>query len=319
MPDMTGSLTIGVDVGGTKIAAAVVDEFGKLIEHLRRDTPGEDAAATERTIVDLVHELRSRHQVTGVGIGVAGFISADQATVIFAPNLAFRDEPLRHVIQEQVGLPVVVENDGNAAAWGEFRFGSGKDVNDLLLVTVGTGVGGGVVLRGEIIRGTFGIAAEIGHMRVVPRGRLCGCGRHGCWEQYASGRALVADARRLVLVSDDAGPLLAAAEHDLDKITGLLITRLAHEGDRLCVELLAQLGRWLGEGIVNLVEILDPGVVLVGGGVSDAGDLVMKPLQAAFLDGVPAAEYRPLPEIRLASMGNEAGLIGAADLARQTT
>ncbi len=307
------TLTIGIDVGGTKIAGGVVSEDGKILEEQRCHTPARDTVATRAAIVGLIGDLASRHEVEGVGIGAAGFVGADRSTVLFAPNLAWRDEPLGKDVQAQVGVPVVVENDVNAAAWGEFRFGAGADVDDLLMVAVGTGVGGGVVIGGELLRGSFGVAGEIGHMRVVPNGLPCGCGRHGCWEQYASGRALVREARSRVW---DGDPLLDLAEGNPVAITGEMITKEAHAGDALCISLLADLGQWLGEGIASLAAVLDPGVVVIGGGVADAGELLLAPVRKAIEDNLPAAENRPHLRVRIATMGNEAGMIGAADLAR---
>src|SRR3954449_8387890 len=188
-------LTVGIDVGGTKIAGGVVDERGRILGTARRESPATDTEAIEQSIEDLVTELRAAHEVTAVGVGAAGFVDSARSTVLFAPNLAWRDEPLRADLEKRLGLPVVIENDANAAAWGEFTFGAGEDLQDFVLVTVGTGVGGGMVFNGELHRGAFGVAAEIGHMRVVPDGRLCGCGNRGCWEQYASGSALVRETR----------------------------------------------------------------------------------------------------------------------------
>jgi len=311
------SLTIGVDVGGTKTAAGVVTEDGTIIDKVRRDTPADDVGAVESTIVDLVTELRRRHEVESVGIGAAGWVSADRATVIFAPNLPWRDAALCDAVEGQIAIPVVVENDANAAAWGEFRFGAGSDCDDMLLVTVGTGVGGGVVVDGQLMRGTFGVAAEIGHFRVVPGGHECGCGRFGCFEQYASGTALVRAARERAGADPSAGPLLAAAEGDIDKMAGPMITELAVAGDPFCSDLLGDLGTWLGEGIASLTAVLDPGVVAIGGGVAEAGDLLMSRTRAAFEATLPGYDHRPRLDMRLATLGNEAGLVGAADLARQ--
>ena len=189
------SLTCGVDVGGTKILGGVVDEDGTIVEELRVVSPATDVAAIEDAITRVVAELSGRHPVEAVGIGAAGYIDKSRSVVMFAPNLAWRDLDLRAEIEARVDLPVVVENDANAAAWGEFKYGAGEDVDDLLLVTVGTGVGGGVVLDGRLHRGGFGVGGEVGHMRVVPNGVLCGCGNHGCLESYGSGSALVREAR----------------------------------------------------------------------------------------------------------------------------
>ena len=193
------SLACGIDVGGTKIAGGVVDEDGTIVEELRVESPATDAEAIEEAIAGLVTELRERHAIETVGVGAAGYVDKARAVVLFAPNVAWRNEDLKSELEKRVELPVVIENDANAAAWGEFAFGAGHDADDLLLVTVGTGVGGGLVLDGEVYRGANGVGAEIGHMRVVPNGILCGCGKHGCFEQYASGSALVREARSLAM------------------------------------------------------------------------------------------------------------------------
>ncbi|MGZ4436327.1 MAG: ROK family glucokinase [Nocardioidaceae bacterium] len=311
-------LTVGIDIGGTKIAGGVVDEQGRILATARRESPATDSGAIERGVADLVAELRGSHQIEGVGVGAAGFIDAARSTVLFAPNLAWRDEPLKTDLEKGIGLPVVIENDANAAAWGEFTFGAGADVSDLLLVTVGTGVGGGIVLNGELHRGAFGVAAEIGHIRVVPNGRLCGCGNRGCWEQYASGTALVRDAREQAAQGSlIARTLLDRAEGSVEKITGPLITEAAKDGDAFAIEQLASLGQWLGEGIATLTAVLDPAVVVIGGGVSEAGDLLLDPIRAHFRANLTGRNYRPQLQIRAAELGNTAGMIGAADLARR--
>lgn len=312
------TLTIGVDVGGTKIAAGVVEPDGTIVEKVRRETPAHDARATEDAIIALVGELRQHHDIEAIGIGAAGYIDELRANVLFAPNLAWRDEPLKAAIEKSVGIPVVVENDANAAAWGEFRFGAGADVDELLMVALGTGIGGGVVLHGELFRGSFGIAGEFGHLRVVPDGRLCGCGNHGCWEQYASGSALVREVREVATTgSPAAAAILEAAHGDAAAITGPMITDTAKAGDRLCVEAFETIGRWLGEGLADLASVFDPGVVVIGGGVPEAGDLLMDPTRTAFLDQLSGRGHRPEMEIRVATLGNAAGMSGAADLARR--
>ena len=312
------ALAVGIDVGGTKIAGGVVDEQGAILATARRESPATDTAAIERNIGDLVAELRGNHEITGVGIGAAGFVDSSRSTVLFAPNLAWRDEPLRKDLEALIGLPVVVENDANAAAWGEFTFGAGEDVADTLLVTVGTGVGGGIVLNGQLHRGAFGVAAEIGHMRVVPDGILCGCGNRGCWEKYASGTALVREARDQARQGSlIARTLLDRAGGDVEAITGPLITEAARDGDSFAREQLASLGKWLGEGIASLTAVLDPAVVVIGGGVSEAGDLLLDPVRAHFKANLTGRHYRPELEVRAALLGNKAGMIGAADLARR--
>lgn len=312
------TLACGIDVGGTKISGGVVDKDGSVVEELRVVSPATDVEAIEDAIASLVTELRSRHEIAAVGVGAAGYVDKARAVVMFAPNIAWRDVDLKSELEQRIDLPVVVENDANAAAWGEFTYGAGHDIDDLLMVAVGTGVGGGLVLDGEVYRGAFGVGAEIGHMRVVPDGILCGCGNRGCLEQYASGTALVREVRSAAR----GGSLLAAGVLDLaggdpDKITGPLVTEAARGGDPFAVEQLEVLGRWLGEGIASLTAILDPAVVVIGGGVSEAGDLLLGPVRSAFASQLTGRGHRPVLDIRKARLGNRAGLIGAADLARR--
>ncbi|HEY3014948.1 MAG TPA: ROK family glucokinase [Nocardioides sp.] len=311
-------LACGIDVGGTKIAGCVVDTDGKILEQTRVESPATSTEAIENAIQELVGQLRRNHEIGSVGVGAAGFVDHDRAIVMFAPNLAWRDENLKADLEARLDLPVVVENDANAAAWGEFEYGAGHDVDDLLLVTVGTGVGGGIVLDGELYRGAFGVAAEIGHIRVERNGRQCGCGNHGCLEQYGSGTALVRGAREAIaggsLLAKD---LLDRADGDPGMITGPMISQAAAEGDQFALEQLATLGQWLGEGIGSLAAVLDPAVAVIGGGVSEAGDLLLDPIRETFRRNLTGRGHRPELEIRKAVLGNTAGMIGAADLARR--
>ncbi len=310
---------IGVDIGGTKIAAGVVDEEGRIVAQTRRVSAGLEVDALDAAIVDACRELADAHPVGAIGLAAPGFIGADQATVRFTPNLPWRDHPLRDRVAAGLGMdvPIVVDNDANAAGWAEFRFGVGRDVDDMLLLTVGTGLGGAVVAQGRLVLGGFGVAAEVGHMRVVPDGHLCGCGQKGCWEQYASGSALVREARAVADADPDrAAGLLAAVGGDAERITGPDVTRVAMGGDALAVELLAEVGRWVGEGSATVAALLDPALVVIGGGVAAAGDLLLEPAREAFGTHLSARGYRPEARLALASMGNDAGIVGAADLAR---
>ena len=312
------TLSCGIDVGGTKIAGGVVDRDGEVLAHATVESPAEHIEAIEDAIVGLVTDLRAEHPIEAVGVGAAGYVDVSRSTVLFAPNLAWRNVDLRAELEPRLDLPVVIENDANAAAWGEFTFGAGHDVDDLLLVTVGTGVGGGVVLDGALHRGAFGVAGEVGHFRVVRDGQLCGCGKHGCLEQYASGTALVRNARAAAAGGGHAADALVdRAGGDPHAIDGPMITQAAQEGDAFAIEQLANLGRWLGEGIAALATVLDPAAVAVGGGVGDAGDLILNPVREAFARHLSGLPYRPLAEIRPATLGNRAGMIGAADLARR--
>lgn len=310
-------VTVGVDIGGTKIAVAVVDENGAIVAQDRRKTPATDPTLIGDAVAESVNMLKRDHPVEAVGVGAAGFVDAARRTVLFAPNIRWVDEPLADRLEALVDLPVVVENDANAAAWGEFRFGAGADVDDMLLVTVGTGIGGGIIQGGRLDRGAFGVAGEIGHLRMVPAGIRCGCGQYGCWEQYASGRALVRETRdRITAQIDLAKPLADLVGGDVSLITGQMVTEQAQKGDPMAIDLIADVGRWLGEGIASLAAVIDPSVVAIGGGVAKAGDLLLEPARAAFRRSLSAPVYRPQAVLRPASLGNDAGMIGAADLAR---
>lgn len=314
------TLTIGVDIGGTKVSAAVVDEDGTLVAHTRRDSPADDAAAMRAATIDVIEELARDHSVEAVGVGAAGWIDPGRSTVLFAPNIAWRDEPLREHISAATGLPAVVENDANVAAWAEFRFGAARDADDsMVMITVGTGVGGGIVMRGELLRGAHGIAAEFGHVLAVAGGHRCGCGREGCIEQYASGSALVrlaqAGARR---TPERAAVLLDQAGGDVSAITGQMVTAAAGAGDRVAVEAFAEVGHWLGTSLADLAQILDPQVLVIGGGVIEAGELLLGPVRQAYHEALARRSRLPVAEVRPAQLGNAAGVVGAADLARRT-
>ena len=238
--------------------------------------------------------------------------------MLFSPHLAWRDEPLRDALVDRIGLPVTVENDANAAAWAEYRYGAARGERVVCCVTLGTGIGGGLVVSGVLYRGASGVACEWGHMVAVPDGRRCACGNRGCWEMYASGTALARDARELAEVSPVAAHrLLELVDGDPAALTGTDVTIAAREGDPAAVEIFTAMGRWLGRGIADLAAIIDPSVVVIGGGVSEAGDLLLAPAQEAFAANLTGRGFRPAAPIRLAALGPEAGLVGAADLARR--
>lgn len=310
---------IGVDIGGTKIAAGVVDEKGQILAQTRVGTEPDDASSIDRAIAEVYRELSKDYEIGAVGLAAAGFVSSDRTSVSFAPNIAWRDYPIAARVGELIGtdVPIVVENDANAAGWAEFRFGVGRDASDMLMLTVGTGLGGAIIVGNELVRGRWGVAAEVGHMRVVPSGHYCGCGHEGCWEQYASGSALVRDARAAAIARPrEAAHLLDLVDGKADDINGPLVTMAAQSGDPLSIELLAELGRWIGEGAASVAALLDPELIVIGGGVGAAGDLLVKPAREAYGQALPARGHRPEARIDLAALGNEAGIVGAADLAR---
>jgi glucokinase len=310
-------LSIGIDIGGTKVAAGVVDETGAILDSLLASTPSHSPKAVEDAIVGAVNELRSRHRVESVGIGAAGWVDNAQAVVAFSPHLAWRAGPLKARLAERIDLPLIVDNDANAAAWAEYRFGAGRGSSVMVCITLGTGIGGGLVINGRLFRGSYGMAGEWGHMISVPNGHRCECGNRGCWEQYASGNALVREARELARShSPVAHRLLELAGGEVDNITGPGVTAAAIQGEPNAIELLGDVGQWLGKGIANLVAALDPDLVVVGGGVSAAGELLLQPAQLAFTRTLTGRGYRPEARLVLAHFRNDAGLIGAADLAR---
>ena len=313
-------LSIGVDIGGTKILAGIVNEDGEVLATARRATPRNDANDVLDLVGEVVNELvaGSSEPLVGVGLGVAGLVDAERSRVYFAPNLRWSQVPVRALLEASTGLPVVVENDGNVAAWGEFRFGAGRGVRDLTLVTVGTGIGGGIVINGSLFRGAHGAAGEIGHINAVPDGRPCGCGRNGCLEQYASGNALVREAR--LLAADrraEAGVLLAMGDGTPEGVQGVHITEAARAGDPVAMEAFTVVGTWLGRGLADLAAVLDPEVFVIGGGVSDAGDLLLASARQTLADKLIGQQDRPAPLVKVAELKNRAGLVGAADLARQ--
>jgi glucokinase len=310
-------LTVGLDVGGTKVAAGVVDRRGAIVEKLKRSTPAAEPSRTAQVIAAVVTELRGRHPVQAVGLGAAGFVNSARAAVMFAPNLAWRDEPLKQRVEDLVGLPVVMDNDANASAWAEVRFGAARGYQNIVFLSIGTGIGCGLVLGGELYRGGWGMAGEPGHYRAVPEGRLCGCGNRGCWEQYASGSALVAEAREFARrTPEGAIRLLQLGGGHPEGIGGPEVTQAAREGDPGALRCFQIVGGWLGQGMADLAAILDPDCFVIGGGVSEAGDLLLAPARAAFEKALTGRGYRAYADIMIAELGADAGLVGAADLAR---
>jgi glucokinase len=310
--------TIGIDVGGTKVLGGVVDEFGTVLATERQDTPRQGGSALTQTIADIARVLMKLHDVTSVGVSAAGFVSSDRKTMLATPNIAdWNGVNLDNELTKLIGLPVIIENDANAAAWGEAKFGAGQNKDHMMMLTVGTGIGGGIVVNGGLYRGAFGTAAEFGHMRVVPEGHLCGCGARGCFEQYASGNALLRHVREAINATPEiARNLLSRGDGTIAGLTGKAITDAARDGDPVALAAFNTTGQWLGAGIATLSVILDPACVVIGGGVIEAGEILLKPTREALERTMPFAGKHPYPEIIAAQLGNEAGLVGVADLAR---
>ena len=310
--------TIGIDVGGTKVLGGVVDASGNILLEARRETPHEGGTALTSTIADVARELMDAYSVGSIGISAAGFVSSDRKTMLAAPNIAgWNGVDLDAELTALIGLPVVIENDANAAAWGEAAFGAGRGHDHLLIVTVGTGIGGGIVVNGNLYRGGFGTAAEIGHMRVVPEGHLCGCGARGCFEQYASGSALMRHAREAISATPElARNLLSLGDGTVYGLTGKHVTEAAHAGDAVALAAFNTTAQYLGAGIAALSVILDPTRIVIGGGVVDAGEILLEPTRQSLIRHMPFAGRHPYPDIVPAQLGNKAGLVGVANLAR---
>ena len=310
-------LTIGIDIGGTKIMAGVVDSSGTVVELAVGPPWGTTSSGSRTPSSSWSTSWSSCYDVAAVGIGAAGFVDASRSTVMFSPHLAWRDEPLRARLSSRITIPVVVDNDANTTALGESRFGAGAGHRFVLCITLGTGIGGAIVMDGRVYRGANGMAGEFGHMQVVPDGHRCPCGNRGCWEQYASGNALEREARELIVArSPVAHHLTEVCGANPAQLSGPQVTEAAQQGDPLSIELLADVGRWLGTGAAGLVAAFDPNCVVIGGGVSDAGELLLGPTRESMLRSLVGRGYRAEPPILLASLGPQAGFIGAADMAR---
>lgn len=296
-------LFIGVDIGGTKVLSTAVSSGGRVVRTARRETPGRrvEASLVEDALTEAVEEIAGVRRVGAIGIAAAGFVDAQGERVRFAPHLPWRDEGVRARLAERWSAPVVLDNDANCAARAELLHGAAGEAENAIVVTLGTGIGGAVVLDGEVYRGHNGMAGEYGHMQVVPGGRRCECGGTGCWEQYCSGNALVR----------------AVREQGAEDLTGPEITAAAEAGDPVALAAFASVAEWLGVGLANLVAAYDPEIVVVGGGLSAAGDLLLRPAREALRESLVGAEHRTIPPVVRAALGPEAGAIGAADLARQ--
>lgn len=309
---------IGIDIGGTKVLGGVVTGTGEILATARRDTPREGGRALTEAIANVANELAQQYPVDSIGVSAAGFISSDRQTMLATPNISnWNGVNLVAELTEILHKKIVLENDANAAAWGEFKFGAGRGRNDLMMLTLGTGVGGGLILGGSVFRGAFGIGAELGHIRLVPDGQLCGCGIRGCLEQYASGLALLRHAREAI----DASPLLARnlldrGDGTIEGLRGNHITEAAREGDPVAIAAFNTMATYLGAGIASLCAVIDPSCVVLGGGVIDAGELFLGPTRDAALRLIPFSGKHPYPEIVAAVLGNHAGLVGVADLSR---
>ena len=312
------ALSIGVDVGGTKIAAGVVNEDGAVLATVRRSSPAASREAIFETIAAVAGELAAQYDAPTIGVGAAGFTSSDRNTMVHGTNLDWTGARIADEVAERTGKRVVVENDANAAGWAEARFGAAAGKANVLVITLGTGVGGAVIIDGRLVRGAAGFAAEVGHITIVPDGRPCGCGLRGCLERYGSGTALGVNGWELATFRPDyAARIIELSGGDANRISGKAVTAAAREDDPAALECYARLGDALGIGLADLCAVLDPEVIVLAGGLTEAGDILLTPVRKSFTQHLTARIHRPAIPVIISSAGQEAGLIGAADLARQ--
>jgi glucokinase len=315
-------LAVGLDVGGTKALAVLVDIKGNIVEELRSSTPhdarGEAGAATAKVLVEQVLTFTERHHIDPVtlpiGIGMPGMVRRD-GRLAFAPNLqSVSGASFPELLKVSLGAQhVFMENDGNCAALGEYAWGAGRGVDNFVMVTLGTGIGGGIIANGELVRGQNGFGGEIGHMAVQARGVLCGCGGYGCWERYASGSGLA----RLTSEWAEEGrlPELVALRGGALHVSGEDVTRAAREGLAEAVALINDVAWWLARGLANLVAILDTGHFVIGGGLSEAADLLLPPARQYLAELTFGYDKRPPIVVVPSDLTVHAGALGAAKVA----
>jgi len=303
---------VGVDVGGTKIAAGLVTPGGELLNETRYPT-ADDPEELLGSMARAIEKAAAGGETDAACVAVAGLLLSSESKVVFSPNLrAIEGLPLKTELESRTGLTVTVENDANAAAWGEFVFGAGSEVENLVFVTLGTGVGGGVIVEGELLRGSQGAGGELGHTTLQATGPRCGCGNRGCFEILASGQAIERRARRAAAGDPDSDLGRAVAA---EGFSGKDVTALARKGDAHSTSVLRQTGVWLGIGLAGFVNVFNPEAIAVGGGVAEAGDILLKPARRE-VHLRARSPSRDLVEIKAATLGERSGMLGAAALAR---
>jgi len=332
MPD--DNFVIGVDIGGTKTAVALINKKNDVVCELIEPTPKigpselcahrqmglQDGEHVAKLAISLIEKIFNVAQIAvkdigGIGVGVAGTVNFKSGTVIFSPNLPFRNFCLKSTISEYFKVPVFLDNDANVAAWGEKCSGAGRGASQIVCVTIGTGIGGGLIINNEIYRGSIGCAAEIGHMVIDKNGPRCACGNYGCFEAMAAGPAIARKARKAIAERPNA-LILKMAGGEMDKINGESLALAAMEGDELAVGILREIGENVGVAFANLVNIFNPELIIVGGGVAETGDLILEFAE----DVVKNRAIKPNSEIVKivkAQLGNRAGFMGAAALIRE--
>ncbi len=315
---MVEKLIVGVDLGGTQIRAALADEQGKILRRASCLTLAEEGLEPVigriKGAIYEVMESAERGQVQGIGVAAPGPLDPWKGVIIEAPNLpGWENVPLKDIMEEEFSLPVVVGNDANSAAWAEQRFGAGQGVADLIYITVSTGIGGGIIVDNRLLLGAQGFAAEVGHQTLEAHGPRCNCGNVGCLEVLAAGPAIARCAREFIRT----GIGMAIADlvgGDLDKVTAKVVNQAAQAGDPIAIELFRQAGFYIGVGIVNLLHLFNPSLIIIGGSVTKAGDLLFEPIRATVRERAMARYYWENTPIVPAALGDDVGLLGAVAL-----
>ena len=311
---MSNDIAIGIDVGGTNVKGALVSREGEVLARLQRPT---EVEAATKSVIGIAETLQDRAVTEGLnpvacGVGAAGFIDAARGAVTFAPNTLYDDPEIGAAVGARLGLPVVVDNDANAAAWGEYRFGFAAGVPHLTFITLGTGIGSGFVVDGRLVRGSTGAAAELGHMVVDPRGPQCPCGLRGCLERFSSGSAIAATARAELEKGGESSLTTTVSSPEL--ITAEDVAKQAAQYDDLSCSILNRAGTMLGLGLANVVNLFDPTVIVLGGSVVKAGEAYLGPARDELARRLTAQRRRPA-RLDVSSLGDDAGMVGAAALA----
>ncbi|MBU0700808.1 ROK family protein [bacterium] len=311
---MEQKLVIGIDIGGTKIDAGIIDSSGKILKKTRIYTKAHEGLdAVVQRIYDAIELVAadSKASIRGIGIGAPGQVDVKNGIVIFAPNMGWKDVELRRLIHERYKLPVEIENDANCGALAEAKFGAGSGANSLIWITVGTGIGGGIIISGKLMQGAGFAGGEIGHMTIKEKGPVCGCGNKGCLEALAAGPAIIHQIRDKIIAGTQTS-ILKIVDDDLNKITVEIAAKAADMGDNLSHKELNRAGKYLGIGVANLANILNPEVIILGGGVMEvAGHHLLKIIKNT-VQNRALSQARANLRIELARLGNDAGLIGAS-------
>ncbi len=317
MSENRDALALGIDLGGTKILTAVVNTKGEMLSSDHSITPAtEGSKAGIRSILESVTRTLAQARIsvadlTAVGLGAPGLSNPETGILFTSPHLpGWKNVPLRDIVEKRLGRKTFLINDANAAAMGELRFGAGRGVRDFIYIALGTGIGGGIIIDGNMYTGSIGTAGELGHMVINDEGPLCSCGNRGCWETLASGTALAREARRRI----NAGATTSILEHvggDIYKIDAEAIHKAAQAGDSLATQLIARNAYYLGVGLANVINIFNPEVIIIGGGLSNIGDMLLKP---AFEEAGKRAFEQPYRAVRFArpELGGNSGVLGAA-------